>query len=119
MVAASPDQLKQLVMILMDNAIKYTPDGGRIRISLTGGKEATLKVRNSGSGIDKEDMKQLFERFYRSDKSRARESGGYGLGLAIAKAITESFGGEIEVASKIDEYTEFTVVLLGIENRKA
>lgn len=119
LVAASPDQLKQLVMILMDNAIKYTPDGGRIRISLTGGKEATLKVRNSGSGIDKEDMKQLFERFYRSDKSRARESGGYGLGLAIAKAITESFGGEIEVASKIDEYTEFTVVLLGIENRKA
>ena len=108
-VKASPDQLRQLVMILMDNAIKYTPKGGRISVTLNGGRDAVLKVRNSGTGIDKEDMKQIFERFYRSDKSRARESGGYGLGLAIAKAITESVGGEISVSSKRNEYTEFAV----------
>ena len=108
-VKASPDQLRQLVMILTDNAIKYTPKGGRISVSLSGGRDAVLRVRNSGAGIDKEDMKQIFERFYRSDKSRARESGGYGLGLAIAKAITESFGGEISVSSKLNEYTEFEV----------
>ena len=76
---------------------------------MNGGRDAVLKVRNSGTGIDKEDMKQIFERFYRSDKSRARESGGYGLGLAIAKAITESVGGEISVSSKRNEYTEFAV----------
>lgn len=110
-VKAASDKLKQLVMILMDNALKYTPTHGKVTVSLTVGKEAVLKIRNTGDGIDKEDMKQIFERFYRSDKSRTRESGGYGLGLAIAKAITESFGGHISVNSVLGEYTEFTVNL--------
>lgn len=108
-VKASPEQLRQLIMILMDNAIKYTPDGGMISVSLSRGRDAVLKIRNSGAGIDKDDIKQIFERFYRSDRSRARESGGYGLGLAIAKAITENFGGVISVSSKVNEYTEFYV----------
>ena len=117
-VKASPDGLKQLVMILLDNAIKYTPSGGSIYVSLTADKDAVLTVRNTGEGIDKEDMKHLFERFYRSDKSRARESGGYGLGLAIAKALTESFGGKIEVSSREGEYTEFTVTLPAVKPSK-
>lgn len=108
-VLASPDQLKQLILILIDNAVKYTPPGGRIDISLQ--KPAVFKIRNTGEGISESDMKMIFERFYRSDKSRNRDSGGYGLGLSIAKAITQSFKGEIAVSSSKGEYTEFTVSL--------
>lgn len=111
-VYAPEEQLKQIIMILLDNAMKYTPVGGQIDLSLTRGKsDAVLTVRNNGEGIGEEDMKHIFDRFYRADKSRARESGGYGLGLAIAKSICESCGGDIEVASKKGEYAEFTVRL--------
>ena len=68
-----------------------------------------MTVRNTGIGISEDAQKQIFERFYREDKSRARESGGYGLGLAIAKAITTACKGSIKVYSKKNEYTEFTV----------
>lgn len=110
-VVNAPDsQLKQLVMILLDNAVKYTPKEGQIEMSLKAiHGSAVLKVRNTGDGISEEDRKQIFERFYRADKSRARESGGYGLGLAIAKAICESCGGSIAVDSEPGSYTEFTV----------
>lgn len=110
-IVTSPDsQLKQLVMILLDNAVKYTPENGQIEMSLKKvHNSAVLKVRNIGTGINDEDRKQIFERFYRADKSRARESGGYGLGLAIAKAICESCGGNINVESEPGNYTEFTV----------
>lgn len=108
-VNAADTQLKQLVMILLDNAVKYTPEKGSIKMSLKKSHgNAVLKVRNTGDGISEEDRKQIFERFYRADKSRARESGGYGLGLAIAKAICESGGGSIAVDSEVGKYTEFT-----------
>lgn len=111
-VCAPEEQLRQIIMILLDNAMKYTPEGGRIDMSLAREKgEAVLKVRNSGEGIADEDMKHIFDRFYRADKSRARESGGYGLGLAIAKSICESCGGDIYVESEIGKYAEFTVRL--------
>ena len=99
----------QLVMILLDNAVKYTPKGGVIDIKLT--SSGTLTVRNSGEGISDDDIKHIFERFYRADKSRARGSGGYGLGLAIAKSIAEASKGTISAQSKRGEYTEFTVKL--------
>ncbi|MGN0150593.1 MAG: sensor histidine kinase [Clostridia bacterium] len=111
-VYSSPEQLKQLVMILLDNAIKYTPQGGDIIIKLVHEAKApytVLTVRNTGQGIEEKDIKQIFERFYRSDKSRSRNSGGYGLGLAIAKAIAEASKGTISAESKKDEYTLFTV----------
>jgi signal transduction histidine kinase len=111
-VYSSSEQLKQLVMILLDNAIKYTSQKGNINIRLVNepkSSSAVLTVKNTGSGIDKEDLKQIFERFYRSDKSRARNSGGYGLGLAIAKAIVETSKGTISADSKKGEYTMFTV----------
>lgn len=109
----TPDsQVKQLVMILLDNAIKYTPENGQIEMSMKKvHNSAILKVRNTGAGISEDDRKQIFERFYRADKSRARDSGGYGLGLAIAKAICESCGGSIAVESEPGSYTEFTVIL--------
>ncbi len=109
------EQLKQVIMILIDNAIKYTPENGEINISLSREKNyAVFKSRNSGDGIDEEDAKHIFDRFYRSDKSRARESGGYGLGLAIAKSICDSCGGDIEVKSEKEKYTEFTVWLKAV-----
>ncbi len=108
-VMSSAEQLKQLVIILLDNAIKYTPRGGSIDIKLSA--QAVLTVKNTGEGISAEDCEQIFERFYRSDKSRARGSGGYGLGLAIAKSIAESAKGTITASSKLGEYTKFTVKL--------
>ena len=92
-VNGSTEQLKQLVMILLNHE----------------SSDAVLTVRNTGVGISEDAQKQIFERFYREDKSRARESGGYGLGLAIAKAITTACKGSIKVYSKKNEYTEFTV----------
>lgn len=108
-VMSSSEQLKQLVIILLDNALKYTPKGGSVEINLSA--PAVLTVKNTGEGISAEDCKQIFERFYRSDKSRARGSGGYGLGLAIAKSIAESAKGTITASSKLGEYTKFTVKL--------
>ena len=91
------EQLKQLVMILLDNACKYTPEKGNIQVKLKRTDSAAVfTVRNSGEGISEEALEHIFERFYREDKSRARKSGGYGLGLAIAKAIVESYKGSIK-----------------------
>ncbi len=115
-VKASPEQLKQLVMILLDNAVKYTPASGSIRVTLAHeGADAALRVRNTGEGISEEAQKQIFERFYREDRSRSRESGGYGLGLAIAKAIVNEYKGSIKVFSKKNEFTEFTVKIPAVK----
>lgn len=104
------EQLKQLVMILLDNACKYTPEKGNIQVKLKRTDSAAVfTVRNSGEGISEEALEHIFERFYREDKSRARKSGGYGLGLAIAKAITESYKGSIKAESVKNEYTQFTI----------
>lgn len=109
-VNGSNGQLKQIVMILLDNAIKYTPETGDITIKLKQDSgDALLTVHNTGAGISEEAQTQIFERFYREDKSRARESGGHGLGLAIAKAVVKQCRGSIKVNSKKNEYAEFTV----------
>jgi two-component system sensor histidine kinase CiaH len=111
-VLSSSELLKQLVMILLDNAIKYTPENGSIYLECKKrGQEAILTVKNTGEGISADDLTQIFERFYRTDKSRSRDSGGYGLGLAIAQSIAKSAKGSISVSSKPNEYTEFTVKL--------
>ena len=109
-VNGSLEQLKQLVMILLDNAVKYTPKSGDIKITLTrDSSDAVFTILITGEGISDEAQKQIFERFYREDKSRARESGGYGLGLAIARAIVTACKGSIGVESKKNEYTKFMV----------
>ena len=110
-VAASAEQLKQLVMILLDNAVKYTPEGGEIELKLfKKTSDAYLTVKNTGAGIAEADLPHIFDRFYRSDKARTyTENSGYGLGLAIAKAIAESFKGTISAESKPNSYTLFTV----------
>lgn len=96
----------------MDNAIKYTNKNGKIMVSLNIEKnKARLEVKNTGEGIEKEHLEKIFERFYRVDNSRDRGTGGYGLGLSIAKAIVEEHKGKIYAESVVGEYTSFIVEL--------
>jgi signal transduction histidine kinase len=106
------EQIKQVVMILLDNAIKYTNAKGSI--SLTFKKrhnDIRLKVTNTGEGISPEHLERIFDRFYRADASRSRKQGGYGLGLAIAKSIVEQHKGKIYAKSVLNETTSFYVQL--------
>lgn len=106
------EQIQQVVMILLDNALKYTNRHGRIDISLKRSHNTiVLSLTNTGEGIPQEHLQKIFDRFYRTDQSRSRESGGYGLGLAIAKAIIEQHNGKITVKSVLNESTTFTVEL--------
>ena len=106
------ENIKQLVTILLDNAFKYSDPNGRITITLTQSAEKKrLLVHNTGKGIDIKDQKHIFERFYRIDNSRSRQSGGYGLGLAIAQSIVEKHNGHIGVKSDGQNFTEFWVLL--------
>jgi two-component system sensor histidine kinase CiaH len=105
-------QLRRLVMILLDNAVKYAGSGGSVSLSLTNQPERLrLSVHNTGAPIPPEHLPHLFERFFRADASRDRAQGGYGLGLAIAKSITELHRGRISVSSTAQEGTTFTVLL--------
>lgn len=112
LVEGDPDRLKELFLILLDNALRYTPDGGRITLELRrNGKAAEVTVRDTGVGIAPDDLPRVFERFYRADPARARDPGGTGLGLSIARWISEQHGGEIELKSEPGEGTTVTVRL--------
>ena len=103
-------QIRQLASILLDNAIRHSNEGGRIRVALSQeGGRVRLSVYDTGEGIAPEEIPRIFDRFYRSDASRSRETGGYGLGLAIAQAIVGAHGGRIEVRSEIGDGAEFLV----------
>ena len=104
--------IKQLAVILLSNAQKYSDDGGKIRLSLeTKGERRILKVHNTGPTIPPEAQARIFDRFYRVDSSHNREIEGNGLGLAIAKSIVEAHKGKIAVHSAEGEGTAFTVTL--------
>lgn len=105
------EELRRLGAILLDNACKYCEPGGRITVTLKGGERAALTVHNTGEPIPAEAQAHLFERFYRADAARSRETGGYGLGLSIAAAIVEGHRGKIGVRSAPGEGTAFTVTL--------
>lgn len=110
--AAEKDRIKQMAINLIDNAIKYTPSGGRVCVSVS--KEegfGILRVEDTGIGIPQTNIPRLFERFYRVDKSRSRALGGTGLGLAIVKHIVNLFDGHITVRSMVGKGSEFTVSL--------
>ncbi len=110
-VFADGDKLQQVLINLLDNALRYTPAGGRVTLSARGGEKTTIRVSDTGSGIPAADLPHVFERFYRADKSRSRESGGSGIGLAIARSYVRAMGGEIEVASTPGAGTTFTITL--------
>lgn len=105
--------VKQLISILLDNAMKYCGDKGNVYLKAFSLKDRTyVLAKNSGDLIDAEDLKHIFERFYRTDKSRSRTEGGYGLGLAIAKTIVDNMHGRISVLSDKQNGTVFKLELL-------
>ena len=110
---ADEQKIKQLILILVDNAIKYTPEGGNVIVGIESINEGkvTFFVQDSGIGIAKEDQDKVFERFYRVDKARSREIGGNGLGLSIASEIVRLHDGKISVESELGEGTKFIVEL--------
>ena len=104
------NEIKQLVAILMDNAIKHSKSDGKINVKLKKEKDfITLSVKNKGEPIPKGEEEKIFERFYRVDKARNRKDNRYGLGLAIAKSIVERHNGTIK-ASSTEEYTTFEII---------
>ncbi len=105
-------RVEQVLMNMVSNAIKYTPDGGHISLSAGfDGDMVWASVRDDGIGIPKEDVDRVFDRFYRVDKARSRESGGTGLGLSIAQEIVMRHGGEIGLESQLGKGTTITVRL--------
>jgi len=106
---ADPTKLNQILSNLIDNAIKYTPEQGKIWIRAPSSKppEYTIEVADNGPGIPKEDQQRIFERFYRVDRARSRDTGGAGLGLAIVKHLVELHGGRIAVESEPGRGTRF------------
>jgi len=106
------EQILKVLSILLENALKYTDDGGEIALSLRKDKRSVIfTVRNSGDGIASEELPRVFDRFFRGDPARSSEKSGYGLGLSIAKAISEKLGASLAVDSVQGEYTEFKLVL--------
>jgi signal transduction histidine kinase len=112
LVEGDPDQLKQLLLALVDNALKYTPADGQVTLGLhRSDGMAEVIVRDSGIGIAPHDLPHVFERFYRADPARGRDPGGTGLGLSIAQWIAQQHGGEIVLASTPAKGTTATVRL--------
>ncbi len=104
------DRLTQLLLILLDNALKFTPAGGRVAVSVCrAGNDVRLKVADTGRGIAREDLPFIWERFYKADKSHGRTAAGTGLGLAIAREIVARHGARAEVASELGKGSTFTV----------
>lgn len=111
-VIANPRALDQVLINLVDNAIKYTPDGGRITMRADVGPDTVaLEIENSGPGIPADQLERIFERFYRVDAGRSREMGGTGLGLSIVRHLVARMGGEIQAQSEPGKWTRFRLTL--------
>ncbi len=110
-------QLQRAIINLLTNAINYTPDGGKISLSLKAehGNRLRIKIKDTGAGISPEDIGRIFDRFYRGEKSRTREAGGSGLGLAITREIVARHHGNVEVESTPGQGSTFTIVLPRLE----
>jgi heavy metal sensor kinase len=119
-VQGDADRLKQLFLNLVSNAIKFTPEGGSVTINLRRTyNDAIVEVIDSGIGIAEADLTRIFDRFYQADPARVRKGEGSGLGLSIARWITEAHGGHIEVMSEVGKGTTFTVFIPHIEEKPA
>ena len=109
-VYADRDGIERVILNILSNSIKYTPDGGKIDIYVGYvHNDAYVKIKDNGIGIPKNDLERIYERFYRVDKARSRQLGGTGLGLSIAKEIIEKNNGSINIKSKVDEGTEVVI----------
>jgi two-component system phosphate regulon sensor histidine kinase PhoR len=111
-ILGKPNWFDQILINLIDNAIKYTPKNGKVKVSITKDQEKiSIIISDTGIGIPNDDLNRIFERFYRVDKARSRKEGGTGLGLAIVKHIVIAFNGKISVKSKLNIGTTFTVYI--------
>lgn len=111
-VSADRDMLHQAVYNLVDNAVKFTPDGGWIELKLkNNGKTVSVSIANSGAGVSSEEISKIFERFYKVDKSRSYDVKGAGLGLYIVKTVIEMHSGTVFARSEEGKYTEFTFTI--------
>ena len=112
-VRADRDRLVQILVNLVDNAVKFTPEGGRIRIEAETGPDGrvAVRVRDTGVGIPSTELPRITERFYRVDKTRSREVGGTGLGLAIVKHLVQAHGGELHIESALGHGTTVSFTL--------
>ena len=109
---ADEEAVSQILDNLIDNALKYTPSGGRIRVRWRAeDSQVCLEVQDNGIGIPEQDLPRIFERFYRVDKARSRELGGTGLGLAIVKHLVHAMQGSVHAASRVGHGTTFSVRL--------
>ena len=109
-VYADRDGIERVILNILSNSIKYTPDGGKIDIYVGYvHNDAYVKIKDTGIGIPKNDLERIYERFYRVDKARSRQLGGTGLGLSIAKEIIEKNNGNINIKSKVNEGTEVVI----------
>lgn len=110
---ADRDAIEQVIVNIISNSIKYTPNGGQIKVYVgcINGNSAYIKISDNGIGIPQKDLQRIFERFYRVDKARSRDMGGTGLGLAIVKEIIDGNNGTIEIQSRVNEGTEVTITL--------
>ena len=107
-----PAKLHDALRNLVANAITYAPERSTIRIDVsTAGDQIAVAVADEGPGIPEEDLSRVFERFYRVDKSRARDPGGTGLGLAIVKHLVELHGGEVRAENRAEGGARFTITL--------
>ncbi|HEY2593844.1 MAG TPA: ATP-binding protein [Chloroflexota bacterium] len=119
-VEADPDRIQQVLLILIDNAIKHTPSRGRVDVTVRRhGQQVSVEVADTGSGIPPDDLQRVFDRFYRADKARARDQGGTGLGLAIAKMLVEAHHGHLQLTSQLGSGTQATVTLPMVTQRTA
>lgn len=111
-VSVDRSRMLQVIANLISNAIKYSNNGGAVRVVVEDTKDkGIIHVEDSGIGIPQEDLKRIFERFYRTDKSRNRRTGGAGIGLTIVKTIVQAHRGTISVESEEGRGSRFTVVL--------
>lgn len=110
-VMADPRRLEQMLTNLIDNAIKFNRQGGRVTVRHENGSRDRIFVEDTGEGIPAQHLERLFERFYRVERARSRELGGTGLGLAIVKHLARAHGGEVAVESKLGEGSKFTIEL--------
>jgi signal transduction histidine kinase len=111
MISGNRPALHRVFLVLLDNALKYSAEGGEVMVTLS---EFSIEIRDFGSGISSEYLPHIFKRFYQAD--RARSQGGYGLGLALAESIIKAHGGSIEVSSTMGEGSTFRVVFNAPKN---